>query len=122
MALVDNSSIQNALIWGAYELEKIEISKDAPPVFLLDSNRTHRFKMNTSIFDNSWDLYNQDIPTAKYFSKNKITTIIVRGESMQKDLSKILYTFQKEGIKILFTNGYEKPKEITIKKPSIKNK
>ena len=117
MALVSNHGIENALIWGAYELQKLKIADDAPPVFLLDSNRIHRFKMNVSVFDNSWDLYDQDIPSAEYFLKNGISKIVVRGVTIQKDLVKILYKFQKKGITILFTDGYEKPKEVSIKKP-----
>lgn len=122
MALVDNHTIEHALVWGASELKTIKISKDAPPVFLLDSNRTHRFKMNVSVFDNSWDLYNQDIPSAEYFLKNGINKIIVRGEKIQKDIIRILYKFQQKGITILFTNGYEEPKVTIIKKPPRKLK
>lgn len=118
MPLVDNHAIEFALRWGAIELEKINITNDASPVFLLDSNRMHRLKMNQSVFDNSWDIYPQDIPSAEYFLKNGITNIIVRGTAIQKDLSKILYKFQKEGIKILFTTGYEEPREVRIKKPA----
>lgn len=122
MATVDNHAIEIGLIKGAIELEKLKISDVAPPVFLLDSNRTNRFKMDISVFDNSWDIYDQDIPSAEYFLKNGINKIIVRGELIQKDLSKILYKFQKEAIKILFTNGYEEPKEVMIKKPICKEK
>jgi len=117
MALVSNHGIESALIWGAGELKKMSISNEAPPVFLLDSNRVHRFKMNVSVFDNSWDLYDQDIPSAEYFLEKGINKIIVRGDSIQKDLIKILYKFQKKGLTILFTDGYEKPKEVSIKKP-----
>lgn len=117
MATVDNHSIKIGLIKGAKELQKIKISNDAPPTFLLDSNRMNRFKMNVSVFDNSWDIYAQDFPTAEYFLKNGINKIIVRGEKIQKDLRKILYKFQKKEIKILFTNGYEEPKEVKIRKP-----
>jgi len=122
MALVDNHMIKSALVWGALELEKLKIAKNAPPAFLLDSNRTHRFKMNVSVFDNSWDLYPQDIPSSEYFLKNGISQIIIRGDKIQKDLVKILYEFQKNGITLLFTNGYEYSKEVIIKKPSRKDK
>ena len=118
MSVVDNHSIEFALRWGAVELEKINIANDAAPVFLLDSNRMHRLKMDPSVFDNSWDIYPQDIPSAEYFLKNGIKKIIVRGVCVQKDLSKILYKFQKDGIKILLTTGYEEPREIKIKKPA----
>ena len=117
---VTNHAIELGLIWGASELNKIKISNDAPPAFLLDSNRMHRYKMDISIFDNSWDIYPQDIPSAEYFIKNGINKIIIRGKSIQKDLNKILYKFQQKGIRILFTDGYEEPKEIILKKPVVK--
>ena len=121
-ALVNNHIIESALKWGSKELKKIDIAENAPPAFLLDSNRTHRFKMDASIFDNSWDLYAQDIPSAEYFLNNGIDKIIVRSETIQRDLVKILYKFQKKGIAILFTNGYELPKAVTLKKPSRKDR
>lgn len=119
MATTDNHSIVAGLIWGIKELEKINLDDNAPPVFLLDTNRMNRFKMNISVFDNSWDIYNQDIPSAEFFIKNGINKIIVRGKKMQTDLKKILYNFQKKGIRILISDGYEEAREIKIKKPFI---
>lgn len=117
IATVDNYSIKVGLIKGAKELEKIKIDENAPPAFLLDTNRMNRFKMNISIFDNSWDIYSQDLPTAEYFFNNGIKNIIISSRIIQKDLSKILYKFQNKGINILFTNGYDKPKKVKINKP-----
>ena len=115
---VDNHSIETGLIWGASELENIELSNNAPPAFLLDCNRMHRFKMSPAVFDNSWDIYPQDIPSAEYFLNNGIHKILIRGQNdIQKDLNKILYKYQKQGIKIIFTDGYNEPKEIKLKKP-----
>lgn len=122
MALVDSPAIANALQWGAGELEKIKISPDAPPAFLLDSNRTHRYRMDASVFDNSWDIYDQDMPSARYLLSGGIGRVIVRAETIQKDLGKILYKFQKAGIAILFTDGYSLPKEVVVKKPPRKDK
>ena len=117
IATVNNKLVKIGLVKGALELKKIKLENDAPPAFLLDTNRMNRFKMDESVFDNSWDIYAQDMPSAEYFLENGINKVIVRGESVQKDLKKILYKFQKKGIKILFTDGYEEPKEIKIKKP-----
>lgn len=117
MALIDYQEIEYALIKGAYELQKIKLANNAPPVFLLDTNRTERFKMNVSVFDNSWDLYGQDLPSAGYFLKNGINKIILKSRKIEPDLKPILYKFQKEGIKIYFTDGLNKPKKILIKKP-----
>lgn len=117
MATVDNKSIKIGLIKGALELQKMEIDKNAPPAFLLDSNRMNRYKMNQSVFDNSWDIYAQDLPSAEYFLKNGINKIIVRGGLIQTDLQKILYSFQQKGITIYLTNGYENIQKISLKKP-----
>lgn len=115
-ATVNNHAVGASLILGGIELQKIELDKNAPPVFLTDSNRLNRYKMNISIFDNSWDLYHQDLPSAEYFLKNGINKIIVRGNRFNKDLNKILYRHQEKGMKIYFTDGYEKPEEIKLKK------
>ena len=115
-ATVDNHAVETGLIWGAMELEKTELENDAPPVFLVDSNRLNRYKLDISIFDNSWDLYPQDIPSAEYFLKNGIDKIIIRGNSFNIDLKKILYKHQEKGMKIYFTEGYEEPKIVKLKK------
>lgn len=112
----DNQIIENMLIWGAYELKNINLLLDAPPVFLLDKNRLNRYKLDRSIFDNSWDIYPQDIPSSKYFLNNGINKIIVRGEVFNKDLKKVLYKLQKDNIDIFFTNGYDEAKVFKIKK------
>lgn len=121
-ATVNNQTIDLALVWGALEIAKLNLKKDAPPVFLLDSNRMHRYKAEISLFDNSWDIYDQDMPSAEYFLDNGITKIIVSSRSINKDLNKILYKFKKKGLTILFTNGYDEVEEVVLKKPSKKDK
>lgn len=121
MATVDNQSIKLGLIKGAIELKKMQISNDAPPAFLLDSNRMNRYKMDESVFDNSWDIYHQDMPSAEYFLNSEINQIIVIGEKIQTDLAKILYKYQQKGIKIFLTEGYNEPKEVKVKKPKREN-
>lgn len=116
-ATVDNQAVQAGLLWGATELCKQEIRDDALPAFLLDSNRMHRFKMEISLFDNSWDLYPQDIPSAEYMLEQGIHKIVIVGDKVSKDLKKILYKFQKKNIQILWTNGYETSKRIKLHKP-----
>lgn len=115
-ATVDNQSVGMALMWGAEKLVDIDISDEALPAFLLDSNRMNRFKMEISIFDNSWDLYHQDLPSAEYFINNGIRKIVVIGECISKDLKKIFYGFQKKGISIYLKKEYELPKKVVIRK------
>lgn len=116
-AIIDNSKIETALIYGANEIGKITIPPDAPPAFLLDSNRSHKRKTSEPIFDNGWDLYSQDLPSADFLLERGITKIIVRSRGIQNDLSVILYNFGKKGIRIFFTEGYLKAKEVPVKKP-----
>ncbi|MBR2046618.1 MAG: glutathionylspermidine synthase family protein, partial [Agathobacter sp.] len=97
-ATTNNQSIDTALYYGAKELQKITIPNDAPPAFLLDTNRLQRYKMDDSIFDNSWDIYPQDIPSAKYFLSQGIDKILVIGDKVERDLKKVLKDFQKKGI------------------------
>ena len=115
-ATVNNHAVEAGLIFGAAELKNIELDFDAPPVFLTDSNRLNRYKYDVSIFDNSWDLYNQDLPSAEYFLKNGITKIIVRGTKFSLDLKKLLYKHQEKGMEIYFTEGYDEPNKIKLKK------
>lgn len=119
ISTTNNQIIKPLLIWGAFELKNIKLKNDAPPVFLLDQNRLNRYKINNGIFDNSWDIYDGDLPSPKYLLENGINKIIVRSNFQAKDLRKILYKWQKNNIKIFFTNGYEEPKELKLKKFNI---
>lgn len=115
-ATVDNQSAATALLMGAELLAQIELKKDAPPAFLTDSNRMQRFKLEIASFDNSWDVYPQDLPSAEYFLAQGIDKIVIIGETFSKDLKKIFYSFQKKGIEFYFTQGYEAPKRVKIHK------
>lgn len=121
-ATVDNQSVTVGLAMGADILAQIEIKNDALPAFLVDSNRMNRFKMETALFDNSWDVYHQDLPSAEYFLEQGIHKMIVIGETFSKDLKKILYEFQKKKIEIYYTKHYGMPTKVTLHKPLGKDK
>ena len=108
--------IESYLINGSQKLKNIELKNDANPTFLLDSHRTNRYRAKESIFDNSWDLYKQDIPSAEYFKQNGITKIIVVGETIQRDLKKIFLKFQEKEIDIYITDGYTLPQKVKLTK------
>ena len=108
--------IESCLINGSQKLKNIKLKNDANPTFLLDSHRTNRYRAKESIFDNSWDLYKQDIPSAEYFKQNGITKIIVVGNTIQRDLKKIFLKFQEKGIDIYITEGYKLPQKIKLAK------
>lgn len=116
-ATSDNQSVGDALALGAPILAGMELKDEACPAFLTDRNRLQRFKMNVSVFDNSWDVYYQDLPSANYLTDNGIKKVIVVGQNIARDLKKILYDYQKKGIEIYLTNRYEMPKKVRILKP-----
>lgn len=116
-ATTDNESASMALMQYVGELTKIELPENARPAFLTDRNRLQRYRVNLGIFDNSWDVYHQDLPTAEYFGANDIHKIVIVGQTVARDLVKILYPFQKKGIEIFWTKGYESPKKVTLRKP-----
>lgn len=99
-ATVDNQTVGAALLHGAELLEQMEIKEDALPVFLLDKNRLNRFKLDVSVFDNSWDVYPQDLPSADYFLQNGIQKIIVISNTLSRDLKGVFRKFRKKGMQI----------------------
>ena len=115
-SILDTDLIENSLINGSEKLKHIQLKDDTNPAFLLDSSRTNRYRSKESIFDNSWDLYKQDIPTADFFKKNGINKLIVVGDIIQKDLRKIFFEFQDAGIEIYLTDGYLPAEKIILKK------
>lgn len=116
-ATVDNRAVAEALVWGAERLREYEPEDTAPPAFLLDSNRLHRFKPEIALFDNSWDIYPQDLPSAELLLRKGISKILIVGKKNSADLRKVLYPFQKRGISILRTDGYETPVSLRLPRP-----
>lgn len=115
-ATTDTYLIESCLINGSEKLKNIKLDNNANPAFLLDSYRTNRYRAKESIFDNSWDLYKQDIPSAEYFKQNGITKIIIVGDAIQRDLKKIFLKFQEKGIDIYLTDGYTFPQKVKLTK------
>lgn len=114
---VDNSSVGLALFAGAKMFSEIELAEEAKPAFLLDSNRLHRFKLEDGIFDNSWDIFHQDLPSAEYFLQNGIDKILVIGERVAPDLSRTLHGFQKKKIQIFLTKEHGTARKVKVHKP-----
>ena len=114
---VDNQLVGMALVEGVKVVRELEFAEDALPVFMLDSNRLHRHRIDVTVFDNSWDIYAHDMPSADYFIKNNIHKIVVVGDFIGRDLRKILYGFQKKKLEIWFAKDDNEPKKIKVRKP-----
>ena len=108
--------VESCLINASQKLKNIPLQHDTNPAFLLDSYRRNRYRAKESIFDNSWDIYKQDVPSAEYFKQNDITKIIVVGNTIQHDLKKILFIWQEKGLTIYLTEGYTSPKRVVLQK------
>lgn len=121
-ATSNNESASFALMDYAAKLAALDIPQDARPAFLTDRNRLQRWRADLGVFDNSWDVYHQDLPTAEYFLANGVRRIVIVGASVAGDLAKILRPFRKKGIEIFLTNGYDMPKRAVLKKPLFKEK
>lgn len=108
--------VEESLINSAEKLKKIKLNKNANPAFLLDSTRTNRYRAKESIFDNSWDLYGQDIPSWQFFKQNGITKIIVVGKEIQRDLRKVFFKFKDPEFEFYLTDGFSPLKKVKLKK------
>ncbi|MCL2358457.1 hypothetical protein [Candidatus Bathycorpusculum sp.] len=117
--IVDVQGIAEALQEGADMLSSLNIRADAPPVFLLDSNRMTGQGKQPGKYDNRWCVFPQDMPSASFLLKNGIQKIIVRSTRIQEDLAHILLRYQNQGINIFLCSNDEILKEIKVSKPSL---
>ena len=78
--------------------------------FKVDKNRLENIKVDRTVFDNSWDIYFQDIPSEKYFINNGITEILVISRNLSKDFKEIFKQFSEQKISVYLRDGYSKPK------------
>ena len=115
-AISDNASVSEALYWGTGILKDMKLENNGMPVFLLDSNRLNRYKKKRTLFDNSWDIYAQDMPSAKFLVDNGVKKVLVISEKISRDLKEILYKYQKGNLSIYIKKMYDEPRKIKIRK------
>ena len=105
-----------ALFSGAGFLRTLSIPDNAPPVFLLDSQRMKDGKV-PGRYDNRWLVFPQDMPSASYMMNHGISSVVVRSDSISRDLAHILRRYQEKGIQILLCDG-NVTKEVQVSAPS----
>ena len=116
--IVNVAEIISALHSGADELLSAPIHYDAPPAFLLDSNRMTGNGKQPGKFDNRWCVFPQDMPSAGFLLEKGIYTIIVRADGIQNDLAHILMRYQEKGIRVYLYGKNTGLVEKTMVKPS----
>lgn len=116
--VIDVRDIIMALFNGTDVLTALDIRSDAPPAFLLDSNRMNGIGKQPGKYDNRWCVFPQDMPSASFLSTHGIKRIIVRSSGIQNDLSHILCRYQEQGIKVYLYDVINPLREMTVTKPS----
>lgn len=112
IATIDQNRLKYSLIKGSFSLKELSFSNNNYPAFLLDSLRMNRYKMNNGVFDNSYDIYPQDLPSAEYFLSNNISKVYIKTYILQDDLKEILFSFNKKGIDIYIIDEHNNIKNI----------
>jgi hypothetical protein len=101
----------------AEEMSQIKVRADAPPVFMLDSKRKGDgvFAHNApGVYDNRWNIFSQELPSAEFMQARGITRIVVRTVNINvplaKDLHHVIYRFQEKGMEVFLHDGTLFPK------------
>lgn len=116
--IVDVRQIASALYKGTEILSSLSLRNDAPPVFLLDSERMNGKEKEPGKYDNRWCIFPQDMPSADFILSKGIKEVIVRSSRIQNDLSHILCRYQEKGVKIYLCSHAEPLHEVKVQKPS----
>jgi hypothetical protein len=121
--LVPTEPIRRALIKHAPELDALVLSNDAPPAFLLDSNRQRGVRKRApGRFDNRWIVFPQDFPSATLLrSRGFRRAVLVQAGStaVDDDLAHVLSRWQEAGIGIslLDLQTDRPPQPLQLRKP-----
>ncbi len=101
----------------------LQLPPDAPPVFLLDSQRFAGSTIATpGHFDNRWWIFPQDFPSSNFLLSRGIRSVILgQAQAMapHRDLAHVLLRWQEAGIHVL-TCGVDDPgppTPISVQKP-----
>ena len=99
---VDNTAIINALHTGADKLRYAALQAQAPPAFLLDSNRDTNPAFSGALYDNRWNVDIDDMPDPLYLEEQGISRVVVWTEhGIQDDLRTIIRSYQDFGIDLV---------------------
>ena len=102
-ATIDVLPITRALFGGAHDIERRQLSPNAPPAFLLDSRRNEpEAAPMPGVYDNRWVVLPQDFPSGALLASRGIrfATVLRRGGvAVRSDLAHVLRRWQEHGIR-----------------------
>jgi len=101
-AVVLVKAIMARLIAGADLLQSMSLPNDAPPCFLLDSDRLKgALPPSPGSFDNRWVVFPQDFPSAIFMRSQEIGRLLLIQHSRttpDDDLAHVLLLWQRNGL------------------------
>jgi hypothetical protein len=101
-AAVDVDSILAALMRGAERLRALALPADAPPAFLVDSDRqAPRIPFRPGVFDNRSVLFPTDFPSAAFLTSHGIQGAVLlrpREQPVAWDLARALRPWRSAGL------------------------
>ena len=102
--VVDMTQLLRELCEGAASLREANFFPNAMPAFLLDSKRMTGHRVLTDeMYDNRWQVFPQDFPSAKFLLEHGVRHILLvqeRKGQPQEDLAHVLLRWQEAGITI----------------------
>jgi hypothetical protein len=125
-ALIDSNVIRLAMHQvedGLNELQS-KLSLDAPPVFLLDSNRQSNANLAApGKLDNRWCVFPQDFPSANLLLSrglNRVLLVQAEPAAPMTDLTHVLLRYHQACMQILNCgiNSAAQPTTVQVKRPS----
>ena len=122
--VVDMTELLRALCEGAARLKDIALSPVTMPAFLLDADRrTGHRPAQVGMYDNRWQVFAQDFPSAKFLLEHGVRGVLLvqeRKGQPQEDLAHVLLRWQESGIAIesVGMKDGSMPEGIQIAKPS----
>lgn len=125
-AIVPVEPILQRLREGAEELRTLSIPANAPPAFLLDSNRLASPELaKPGKFDNRWTVFPQDLPSANFLLAHGIKRVVLLQPDAlmgkpRVDLAHVLLRWQQGGVELYVQDpeGALAPRAMTVAKPS----
>jgi hypothetical protein len=88
------------------------LSSDAPPAFMLDSLRLKTQGRTEGAYDNRWAVFEQDFPSANFLHARGIHQVLLVAPTggTEPDLARILSTWRRQGLSLLFRPDHGTPK------------
>jgi hypothetical protein len=117
-AVLKVDDIVTLLDAAASTMETIHLASDAPPAFLIDSQRATGVPLPGQ-FDNRWVVFPQDFPSATFLRSENINRVIVfskKDTPLGNDLLEVLMLWHKGKLEILSKDPFdsEPPQPVSL--------